>query len=63
MSKQFALSGALCFLVTIVVFGQVIVVDPPALLLGPYEYEVKHDHEGFAGFNPRKESSPDELLL
>ncbi len=63
MSQLFALSGVMCFLVTTVAFGQSIVADSPALLLGPYEYEVKPDHEAFAGFNPRKAPVPSELLL
>ena len=36
---------------------------PSALVLGPYEYEVKPDHEGFKIFNPRKAPSPGPLLF
>ncbi len=39
---------------------------PPAaakVAIGPYEYEVKPDHEGFKIFNPRKAYAPGPLLL
>ncbi len=41
--------------------GQATVSSAPAL--GPYEYEVKPDHEGFKIFNPRKAPAPGALLL
>jgi lysophospholipase L1-like esterase len=33
------------------------------LTFGPYEYEIKPDHEAFRGFNPRKAPAPGPLLL
>lgn len=35
----------------------------PLPVLGPYEYEVKPDHEAFRSFNPRKAPAPGPLLL
>ena len=34
-----------------------------AVVFGPYEYEVKPDHEAFRSFNPRKAPKPGPLIL
>jgi lysophospholipase L1-like esterase len=44
-------------------FAQQTVVGERAAAFGPYEYEVKPDHEAFSKFNPRKAPAPGGLLL
>jgi len=45
MTKLFFLSVLWCFLLTSNTFGQAVALDAPAVVLGPYEYEVKDDTE------------------
>lgn len=38
-------------------------VASQSVVFGPYEYEVRPDHEAFKSFNPRKAPAPGSLLL
>jgi lysophospholipase L1-like esterase len=44
-------------------FGQEAATQAAELTYGPYEYEVRPDHEAFVAFNPRKAPSTGPLLL
>ena len=64
MKTQCRWTGLVGLLLTQFAFAQPQVVPTTSpVVLGPYEYEVRPDHEAFEVFHPRKAPQPGSLLL
>lgn len=63
MTDRILASLVLGLLVSETLLAQLPATVPRQPTLGPYQYEIKPDHEAFRAFNPRKAPSPGAMLL